>query len=173
MREAIDRLKFWNVAGQPALALFIAVNLALAVAGLLLPFAAVQADSAAPWATEMQRVAWAISGPSFVAILAGAGARVYYFIRGRPEFLFAVSIVALWLPFAVVAGYLWYLFNLEYATISGGHGHATIGGPVGFWMVFISGALLAMGLGQAVIALGVAVIRFRRNQHSALATSQL
>ena len=97
---------------RPALALLLAVNLALAVAGLLLPFAAVQADSAAPWAAEMQLFAWATSGPCFVAVLTGAGAGVYYFIRGRPEFLFAVSIVALWLPFAVVAGYLWYLFLL-------------------------------------------------------------
>ena len=169
MREAIDRLKFWNVAGQPALALFIAVNLALAVAGLLLPFAAVQADSAAPWATEMQRVAWATSGPCLLAILVGAGAGVYYFIRGRPEFLFAVSIVALWLPFAVVAGYLWYLFNIYHANMI----HATISGPLGLWMVLISGALLAFGLGQAVIAVGVAVIHSHRNQHNALATSQL
>ena len=169
MKEAIGRLEFWNVAAWPALALLITVNLALAVAGLLLPFAAVQADSAAPWATEMQRVAWATSGPCLLAILVGAGAGVYHFIRGRPEFLLAVSIVALWLPFAVVAGYLWYLFNIYHADMI----HATISGPVGIWKVFISGALLAMGLGQAVIALGVAVIRFRRNQHSALATSQL
>ncbi len=159
-RYSLPRL----AASRAALALLFAVNLALAVAGLLLPFAAVQSDRAAPWAPEMQRFAWATSGPCFVAVLAGAGAGMYYFIRGRPEFLFAVSIVALWLPFAVAAGYLWYLFNIE---------HATISGPVAIWMVFISGALLAIGLGQAVIAVGVTVIRFRRNQHDALATSQL
>lgn len=169
MKEAIARLEFWNVAAWPALALLIAVNLALAVAGLLLPFAAVQADSAAPWATEMQRVAWATSGPCFLAILVGAGAGVYYFIRGRLEFLLALSIVALWLPFAVVACYLWYLFNIYHADMI----HATISGPVGIWMVFISGALLVFGLGQAVIAVGVAVIRFRRNRHSALATGRV
>lgn len=166
MEEAIGRLKFWKIDAWPALALLLVVNLALAVAGLLLPFAAVQADSAAPWATEMKRVAWATSGPCLFAILAGTGAGVYYFIRGRPEFLFAVSIGALWLPFAVVAGYLWYLFNIYHANMI----HGTISGPLGLWMVLISGTLLAFGLGQAVIAAGVAVIRFRRNQHSALTT---
>ena len=169
MKEAIVRLEFWNVAAWPALALLIAVNLALAVAGLLLPFAAVQADSAAPWATEMQRVAWATSGPCLLAILVGAGAGVYYFIRGRPEFLFAVSIVALWLPFAVAAGYLWYLFNIYHANMI----HGTISGPLGLGMVLISGALLVFGLGQAAIAVGVAVIRFRRNRHTVLATGRV
>ena len=166
MKEAIGRLKFWKIDAWPALALLLVVNLALAVAGLLLPFAAVQADSAAPWAAEMQRVAWATSGPCFLATFVGTGAGVYYFIGGKPQFLFAVSIVALWLPFAVVAGYLWYLFNIYHANMI----HGTISGPLGLWMVLISGTLLAMGLGQAVIAVGVAVVRSHRDQHDALAT---
>ena len=168
MQEAIGRLGFWKIDMWPAIAILVAVNLALALAGLLLPFAAVRADSAAPWIAEMRRVAWALSGPCFVAIFVGAGAGVYYFIRGRPEFLLTVSIVALWLPFVVVGGYLWYLFNIYHAEI-----HATISGPLGLWMLLISGALLAFGLSQAAIAVGVAIVRFRHNRHNALATSQL
>lgn len=141
-----------DLTGPVAFALLLAVNCSLAVAGLMLPFAAVRTDRAAPWADEMQFFAWVSSGLALATMLGGGVLGLYYARRGRPEVFFAVSVAALTLPFAVAAGYLWYLFTVADATISG---------PVGAGMLFLSGTLLAFGFCQAIGAIGIRLIRSR------------
>ena len=144
-----------DLTGPVAFALLLAVNFSLAVAGLMLPFAAVRSDRDAPWADEMQIFAWVGLGLGLAAVLAGAGLGLYHARRGRPEVLFAASVAALTLPFAAVAGYLWYLFNVVEATISG---------PVGVGMLLLSGTLVMLGFCQAIAAIGIRLIRSRSRQ---------
>ena len=129
-----------------ALAALVVANLGASFLGLLLPFGAVETDSQAPWSDEMRRVAWVTSGAASAAIVLGVVIALFSYARGKRLYILAVSMMALWLPFSVSAGYLWYLFN---------HTDGTIGGPAGFWMLLLSGALLVAGVTEALIAVGL------------------
>ncbi|OGO50025.1 MAG: hypothetical protein A2148_02940 [Chloroflexi bacterium RBG_16_68_14] len=129
-----------------AIAVFIVMNFVLTGAGLLLPFAAAENDSAAPWADEVFRFNLAcFAGASFL-MLATYIFGAFRYLRGHPAFLIVASIVGLGVPAGSSFAYLWYLFNVADATISG---------PVWLWLVLLTGGLVALAMIETAVLLFV------------------
>jgi hypothetical protein len=124
------------------LAVLVVANFVLAGTGLLLPFAAAESDSSAPWAGEVFRFNLASWGAASFLMLSAYVFGAFMHARGRSGVLAAASIGSLVLPAATSAAYLWYLRNVA---------EGTIGGAVGFQLVLLSAGLAVLALLEAVL----------------------
>ena len=131
---------------RAAAVVLVVANFVLTGAGLLLPFAAAENDSAAPWADEVFRFNLACFAGASLLMLATYIFGAFRYLRGHPAFLIVASIVGLGVPAGSSVAYLWYLFNVADATISG---------PVGFWLVLLTGGLVALAMLETAVLLFV------------------
>ena len=131
--------------GGSILPFLISLTLAFGWGGLIAPLLAVEQDGSAPWADEVRTFVIAVAAALVAATVLAALFGLRYYLRGRREYLFGVSIGVLMLPALLSISYRWYLFEVA---------EGTIGGAVGFWIAAFSLALALLAMAEDALALG-------------------